>query len=126
MVKGVQAAYAYTNVLTRESMLTAAKAAAAGISGAQSLTIIDLTRTEPPVLHPALVSPAVAAKQAKVDLARRAEESAWAQGGEVVQVLVSYADVAQRVFIANSFGHLSDSTGSVRGWRPRSSRHEAT
>ncbi|MDX6210537.1 MAG: TldD protein [Frankiales bacterium] len=110
VVKGVQSAYAYTNVLTRESMLSAAKAAAAGVSGAQSLTVLDLTRVEPPVLHPALVSPALAAKQAKVDIARRAEESAWSQGGEVVQVMVSYADVAQRVFIANSFGHLSDTT----------------
>lgn len=110
VVKGTQAAYAYTNVLTRDSMLSAAKAAAAGIAGAQSLTMIDLTRVEPPVVHPVLLSPADATKQAKVDIARRAEESAWSQGDEVVQVLVSYADVAQRVFVANSLGHLSDTT----------------
>ena len=71
---------------------------------------VDLTRVEPPVTHPARLLPAEAAKQAKVDLARRAEQAAWAQSGEVVQVLVSYADVAQRVFVANSFGHLSDTT----------------
>ncbi len=58
VVKGTQAAYAYTNVLTRDSMLSAAKAAAAGIAGAQSLTMIDLTRVEPPVVHPVLLSPA--------------------------------------------------------------------
>jgi TldD protein len=110
VVKGVQAAYAYTNVLTRDSMLAAAKAAAAGVSGAQSLTVVDLTRAEPPVTHPARLLPSDASKQAKVDLARRAEQAAWEQSGEVVQVLVSYADVAQRVFVANSFGHLSDTT----------------
>ena len=110
VVKGTQAAYAYTNVLTRDSMLSAAKAAAAGISGAQSLTVLDLTRVEPHVIHPVLLSPAGATKQAKVDIARRCEESAWSQGDAISQVLVSYADVAQRVFIANSLGHLSDTT----------------
>ena len=68
-------------------MLSAAKAAAAGISGAQSLTVLDLTRTEPPVIHPVLLSPADATKQAKVDIARRAEASAWSQGDAVAQVL---------------------------------------
>jgi TldD protein len=43
-------------------------------------------------------------------VARRAEEAAWAVGGGVRQVAASYVDVVQRVFLANSHGHLSDET----------------
>src|SRR5512134_1668166 len=47
VVKGAQAAYAYTNVLTRASLLSAAAAAGAAIRGAQPVTIADLTRSPP-------------------------------------------------------------------------------
>jgi TldD protein len=62
------------------------------------------------VVHAIGRSPRDAEKAEKVAIARRAEEAAWAQGGEVRQVLASYADVVQRVFVANSLGHLSDET----------------
>src|SRR5512144_2762135 len=39
VVKGTQAMYAYTNVLTREALLEAAKAAAAGLAGAQQASV---------------------------------------------------------------------------------------
>lgn len=110
VVKGVQAAYAYTNVLSRDSLLAAAGAAAAGIQGAQSLTVVDLTRVEPPVQHLARVAPSGVDKATKVATARRCEDAAWAQGPEVRQVLASYADIEQRVFLASSLGHLSDTT----------------
>ena len=110
VVRGTQASYAYTNVLRRESLLDAARAAAAGIQGDRPVTVADLTRAEPPVRHPALVAPADVDKAAKVAIARRCEEAAWAEGSEVRQVTVSYADVAQRVFVANSLGRLADST----------------
>ncbi len=110
VVKGPQAAYAYTNVLTRDSLLSAAKAAAAALAGAQAATVADLTQAAPPVRHSVRLSPADADKGAKVALTRRVEETAWAQGGEVRQVTASYADVRQQIFLANSLGHLSDTT----------------
>jgi TldD protein len=110
VVKGPQAAYAYTNVLTRDSLLSAAKAAAAALAGAQAATVADLTQAAPPVRHSVRLSPADADKGAKVALTRRVEEAAWAQGGEVRQVTASYADVRQQIFLANSLGHLSDTT----------------
>ncbi|MFN2625889.1 MAG: TldD/PmbA family protein [Mycobacteriales bacterium] len=110
VVKGAQAGYAYTNVLTRESLLAAAAAAAAAVRGEQPVAVADLTRAsaawQPNVRRP----PDSLAKADKVALARRAEDSAWAQGGDVRQVSVSYADVVHRVFLANSLGHLSDET----------------
>ena len=110
VVKGAQAAYAYTNVLSRASLVEAAKAAAAGVQGDAPVPPIDLTRATPGVRHPVLRSPRDASKADKLALAQRAEEAAWRQGKDVRQVLSSYADVIQRVFIANSHGHVSDQT----------------
>jgi TldD protein len=111
VVRGSQAAYAYTNVLSRDSLVEAAKAAAAGVQGSSGSPVVaDLTHALPPVVHEIARSPRDASKADKVAITRRAEEAAWAEGGEVRQVLASYADVVQRVFIANSLGHLSDET----------------
>ena len=110
VVRGTQSAYAYTNVLGRASLLEAARAAAVGVRGAQTLTVADLTRHQPDGRHPVRVSPEDVDKAAKVSLARRCEEAAWAESSEVRQVQVTYADVVQRVFIANSLGLLGEST----------------
>lgn len=110
VVQGARSTYAYTNVLTTDGLLAAARAAAAGLLGVQDAVVTDLTRTAPPVTHPARLDPAGVDKAAKVALARRAEEAAWAAGGEVRQVSVSYVDASQRVYVANSLGHLSDET----------------
>jgi TldD protein len=110
VVRGPQSAYAYTNVFSRESLAAAAKAAAAAFAGGASGAVADRTRIAPPSRHPIRLRPGDVEKAAKVALTRRAEEAAWAQGPEVRQVLASYADVAQRVFLANSLGQLSDTT----------------
>lgn len=108
VVRGAQSAYAYTNVLTRDSLLAAARAAAAGLRGNAGATVSDLTEVVPTGAHPAREDPRDVEKTAKVALARCAEEAAWAAGEEVRQVMVSYSDVSQRVFLANSLGGLSD------------------
>ena len=110
VVKGAQASYAHTNVLLRDSLLAAAKAAAAGVTGDRPVAVADLRRAEPPVRHPARLVPGAVAKADKVAIARRCEEAAWAEGGEVRQVSVSYADVVQRVLVADSLGRLADTT----------------
>lgn len=108
VAKGARSAYAYTNVLTRDGLLSAARAAAAGLREDAHASVADLTREMPATTHPAREDPAAVETAAKVALARRAEDAAWSAGPEVRQVMVSYADTSQRVFIANSFGHLSD------------------
>ena len=108
VVRGTQAAYAYTNVLSRASLVEAAKAAAAAIKGGDPVTVVDLRRASPPVTHPIARDPRTVGKAEKVALTRRAEEAAWAEGDDIRQVLASYADVVQTVFVANSLGHLSE------------------
>jgi TldD protein len=109
VVKGVQSAYAYTNVFARDSLLAAASAAAAGIAGVGGDVIINLNRATPSVIHRIGVRPDSVGKPEKVDVVRRCERAAWDQGAHIRQVAVSYADTTQRIFIANSLGHLSDS-----------------
>ncbi len=110
VVKGQQAAYAYTNVLTRQSLIDAARAAAAALQGQRTVSVVDLTRVVPQVEHPVRRAPSSVSKADKVAAARRAEEAAWAVGPDVRQVAASYSDVVQQVFLANSLGHLSDQT----------------
>jgi len=74
------------------------------------VSVVDLSRVMPPVSHPVLRSPSDVSKAEKVAAARRAEQAAWAVGSDVRQVSSSYADVVQHVFLANSFGHLSEET----------------
>jgi TldD protein len=109
-VRGTQSAYAYTNVLTRDSLLAAARAVAAGVQGAQSLAVADLTERGIRPAHRIARPPSDVDKASKVALARRCEDAAWAVSPDVRQVLVSYADVLQRVFIANSVGFVADTT----------------
>jgi TldD protein len=110
VVRGAQAAYAYTNVLSRASLVEAAKAAAAAVQGGDPVTVVDLTRAVPAVAHPVARDPRAVGKAEKVAFARRAEEAAWSEGPDVRQVLSAYADVVQHVFVANSLGHLSEET----------------
>jgi TldD protein len=110
VVKGQQAAYAYTNVLTRQSLIDAARAAAAALQGQRIVSIVDLTRVSAAVEHPVRRSPSSVSKADKVAAARRAEQAAWAVGPDVRQVAASYSDIVQQVFLANSLGHLSEQT----------------
>ncbi|MDQ3974114.1 MAG: TldD/PmbA family protein, partial [Actinomycetota bacterium] len=52
VVRGRQTGYAYTNVLTRQALVEAARTAAAAVSGSAKTTVADLRRVPPPVRHP--------------------------------------------------------------------------
>lgn len=110
VVHGFTTGFAYTNVLTRESLLAAARAAAAAVQQDAAVTVADLRSVDVPTRHGIAVDPRSVQKDAKVALVRRAEQAAWEQGNEVRQVSTSYGDVVQRVFIATSDGRLSDTT----------------
>ena len=103
VVAGERSSYAYTNLLTEEGLVETARAARAGLTG-DSGSVADLTRTTPPVEHPVRTPPLDVAASEKVDALRAADEAARAAGGDVRQVVASYADVRQKVLIAASDG----------------------
>ncbi len=106
IVRGDLQAYAYTNLLTAESLVEAARSARAGLTGNGAVATIDLRRTEPGVRHPVRLNPAQVGAESKAVALVEADQAARAQGDAVAQVTASYADVHQRVLIASSDGTL--------------------
>ncbi|MBW3577777.1 MAG: TldD/PmbA family protein [Actinobacteria bacterium] len=108
VIRGGRTAYAYTNVLDRESLLEAARVAAAGAQGEATRSVDDLTRPDRRVDHPVRIDPFEADKEDLVALAVRADEAARDVSGDVRQVIVTYLDGTTDVLIANSEGRLVD------------------
>jgi TldD protein len=107
VITGEHTSYAYTNVLTPESLTEAARAASAGAGeGGAGLHEFDLRRAEASVTHPVAIDPASVGAGDKVEALKAADDAARSSGVEVRQVVVSYADIRQRVQIANSDGLL--------------------
>ena len=106
VLHGERATYAYTNVLTEQSLLEAAAAAGAAAAGDGAAHAIDLRRSEPAIRHPVRQPPAETPAADKATSLVVADESARATGAEVRQVIASYADIQQKVLIANSNGLL--------------------
>lgn len=107
VISGERAAYAYTNLLTTEALLDAARAARAGLSEAAvkplDLRAVEAAATATVVTRPEDVGAADKA-QALID----ADEAARAKGEAVRQVIASYSDVRQRVLIAASDGRRAE------------------
>jgi TldD protein len=107
VLRGPQTAYAYTNVLTRDALVDAARVAAAAMPGEGRAMVADLRTETPPLTHPARIDPLSADGPALVTLVREAEDAARGVDGSVRQVTVLYADSRREVFLANSEGHRS-------------------
>ncbi len=101
---GNLAAYAYTDDLSKESLLKVAHAAAAAARGSGKSQVIDLTRRQSllefPVLRP-FDSLSVADK---AQMLHRMDEVARAYNPHVSQVIAGYGELRRRVWIFNSEG----------------------
>jgi TldD protein len=107
VLAGRRAGYAYTNVLTREALVAAARTAAAGMTGARPGHVADLRTVEAAVRHPVTKPPTDVDGPGLADIVRRAEDAARSYDASVRQVTIGFSDVTQNVFIANSEGHRS-------------------
>jgi TldD protein len=110
VLSGDRASYAYTNVLQEDALLAAARAARAGLDEQGIERSIDLRRSHPPFVHPVEIDPVGTPTADKVIALKAADEAARASGGDIRQVVASYADVEQKVLIANSDGLLVEDT----------------
>lgn len=98
-------AYAFTNLLTRDALVEAAKIAAAGVSGADTAEVADLRTVDPPYTHPAAKDPSDLDGPGMADIVQRIDASARDVDGAVRQVGATYGDIVQDVFLVNSEGH---------------------
>ena len=114
VVAGERSSYAYTNLLSEDDLLDAARAARAGLNEGPT-PLADLRRVEPGGSHPVRVPPHSVDAADKVEALWVADRAARDVGGEIAQVLASYAEVNQNVLIATSDGRLaSDERTRVR------------
>ncbi|MDQ1602705.1 MAG: TldD protein [Actinomycetota bacterium] len=108
VVRGDLTAYACTDLLSRDALLDAARAAAAALDGTGSAEVRDLTRRGGPATAAAQPDAAQVERAAKVDLALRCEAAARAEPGGVSSVSVSYTDAHVALLMAGSSGFVSE------------------
>ncbi|HEY3739393.1 MAG TPA: metalloprotease TldD [Bryobacteraceae bacterium] len=107
VISGERTGYAYSDDLSPERILKAAKTAACIASGPAQVEKTGLESGAPKRnLYPVLTPPAETPLLDRVSLVKRADEAARAADARVFMVQASYADSLQHVLIANSDGTL--------------------
>jgi TldD protein len=108
VVVGDTTGFAHTADLSAQGLATAAEAAAAAArSGGGGVREVALTRRTAPRPNEVAVMPESVGKGAKVELLRRADEAARAEGGAIRQVRARYGDSRREILVANSDGLLA-------------------
>jgi TldD protein len=106
--KGLRSVYAYTNDKSREGLLeTAYKAASALGEGGEEKEINLMERINSNI-HPIIYVPSSVGNAKKVNIVKQSYAAAKDYSSEIAQVAVYYADVDQKVLIANSEGLLTE------------------
>ncbi|MDP9222986.1 MAG: TldD/PmbA family protein [Actinomycetota bacterium] len=108
IVAGDSSSYAYTNLLTTEALLQAARAARAALREGTASTPANLRAVQPSATHRVERRPDAVGAGEKVQALKMADDAARAVDGAVRQVVISYADVRQRILIASSEGLRSE------------------
>lgn len=108
VLAGERAAYAYTNLLTAEALLDAARAARAGLTGEAASAVATFRRVEPSLQHSVRLRPEEVGAADKVAALLAADDAARSTSGEVRQVSASYSQLRQKILIASSDGRLGE------------------
>ncbi len=104
IIKGLRSIYAFTNDSSKEGLSKTAKDAAMALEGSGENIPVDLIERININIHPILYVPKGISIDRKVLKLKEAYKAAKDYSKEIVQVMSSYADVDQRVLIANSEG----------------------
>ncbi len=108
VVVGDTTGFAHTADLTEAGLAAAAEAAAAAArGGGGGVRTVALTRRSAPAPNVVEILPGDVPKARKVELLRRADESARGQGSAITQVSVTYSDNRRQILVANSDGLLA-------------------
>jgi TldD protein len=107
VVAGEQTGYAYSDDLSAERIVKAAKIAARIASGPARVSTVGLsTRESSHNFYPVMHAPTDERLEPKLDLVNRADRAARAYDGRIGQVRVSYTDQIRHVLIAGSDGRV--------------------
>src|SRR4051812_38503247 len=107
VVRGDTTGFAHTSDLSENGLRTAADAAAAAArGGGGGVKEVAVSRRQVDRPHEVQIMPEDVPKAAKVELLKRAESAARAEGDSVRQVTALTADSRRHILIANSDGVL--------------------
>ncbi len=107
---GERTGFAYTDDLSTERLLKAARTAASIASGPQTERVQGFTETRTPELYPVAGSSSDATIAAKLKLIDRADRAARAFDPRITQVSVSLNDELRRILIVASDGTFASDT----------------
>jgi TldD protein len=110
VVSGERTGYAYTDDLSADRLLHAAKTAALIASGPAKQPVVGFKETPAPSLYPAPAVDLDTDLSAKLDLVMRADRTARAFDPRITQVRASYSDELRRILIAASDGTFASDT----------------
>ncbi len=102
--KGFNSVYAYTNKSDRDTLIETAKKAAAAIEGSSMNFTINLEKSQVKNIHNIEIDPSSVEKTRKVQIMRKAYDTAFNYSDLITQVTISYTDYDQNIMIANSEG----------------------
>ena len=110
VVSGERTGYAYTDDLSADRLLKAARTAALIASGPAKQPVQGFTETKTSSLYPIPAADADIDIHARLDLLRRADRTARAADSRIIQVRASYAEELRRILIAASDGTFASDT----------------
>ena len=110
VLSGERTGFAYTDDLSPERLLKAARTAALIASGPQTQRVQGFTHTRTPQLYPATGASIDAELSAKIKLIERADKAARAFDPRIVQVRAGINDELRRILIAASDGTFASDT----------------
>ncbi len=108
--KGFNSIYAYTNKSDRDSLIDTAKKAAAALEGNKIDITINLSKSDVKNINNIQIDPSTVEKTKKVQVMKRAYETAFNYDELITQVTVSYTDYIQNIMVANSEGLWKEDT----------------
>ncbi len=108
--KGFNSVYAYTNKSDHDSLIETAKKAAAAIEGTQNIVTMNLEKSKVNNINNIIINPETIGKTKKVDIMRRAYDTAFNYSDLVTQVTVNYTDYTQNIMVANTEGLWREDT----------------
>jgi TldD protein len=108
VLSGERTGYAYTDDLSPQRLLHAARTAALIASGPAKQPVVGLTNKPAHNLYPVPLPSVEAEVLAKVDLVQRADKAARAYDPRIHEVRVSYADELRRILVIGSDGSFAE------------------
>lgn len=108
LIAGGRTAYAFSNDLSRKSLVELSEGLSRTFSGSGKDLYLDLRNVRPSVDFPVMIPPETVTPMEKVNLVRGADAAARSVGPEVRQVTVTYRDARQKIQIATSDGTIAE------------------